>query len=428
MRGFATDSRAVEPGQAFLAFRGGRTDGADHVPQALAAGAALSVVERPVPGPHILVDSVVEAIARMGRTLRAEFRGPVVGITGSNGKTTTKEMTAAALAPLGPVLKSQGNRNSEFSSPLVWAEEEPPHASAVVEMGMRGFGQIAHLASIARPTIGIVTMIGTAHIEMVGSRAGIAQAKGELLEALPADGTAVLWREDDFFADLCALCPCPVVTFGTSPDADLRIFGIECRADQSTFVAGNWKDQEFSFSLPGWGGHLARNAAAALAAAVSAGVEFGPAIESLERGQLPPLRMEIRSWNGVHCILDFYNASPDSTVSALQTVARLPHSSRLAVLGDMRELGDHSAEGHRLVGRSIAEANLDRVLLVGPQMAHAAEEAIRAGFPVHRLVHSETVDHDTIRNFVQSVQEGGLILIKGSRALELERGLPEELQ
>ncbi|HEY0867714.1 MAG TPA: UDP-N-acetylmuramoyl-tripeptide--D-alanyl-D-alanine ligase, partial [Fimbriimonas sp.] len=211
--GFATDSREVDPGDLFLAIRGANVDGHDFARKATNEGAVATLAERDVPGPHILVDDVVQALARLARHYRDSFLGPVVGITGSAGKTTTKEFAAAALSPLGPVLKSEGNRNTEFTSPLVWTELTPDHRAAVIEMGMRGFGQIAHLASFSQPTIGVITNIGYSHGEMVGGREGIAKAKGELLDALPKEGWAVLWQDDPFLESLAMKAP-RLRTFG----------------------------------------------------------------------------------------------------------------------------------------------------------------------------------------------------------------------
>ncbi len=181
------------------------------------------LAERLVYAPHILVPNTVQALADYAAVVRDSFHGPVVGITGSAGKTTTKEFVAAALSPLGEVLKTEGNRNSEFSSPLLWAELTADHKAVVVEMGMRGFGQVQHLASFTKPTLGVVTNIGHSHIELVGNQEGVARAKAELLEALPADGHAVLWAEDPFLALLSETSAAPFSTFGFSEGAACRI-------------------------------------------------------------------------------------------------------------------------------------------------------------------------------------------------------------
>jgi UDP-N-acetylmuramoyl-tripeptide--D-alanyl-D-alanine ligase len=426
IRDFQTDSRAVQPGDVFLAIKGAKADGHDFAALVAAIGAAAIVAERDVPGPTLRVESVIAALASLGRSLRDEFTGPVVGITGSNGKTTAKEFTAAALSPLGEVLKSAGNRNSEFTSPLAWFTKTESTRAAVIEMGMRGFDQIAHLASISRPTIGIITVIGTAHIEMVGSRAGIARAKGELFQALPADGVAIAWAEDDFREDLRRLAPGTFLTFGFSPEADLRILGYRSEGWTSCRVRMQWQGEEAEVVLPAIGRHQALNAAAATLAAVQAGVPFAQAVAALTRAELPPLRMEVREIHGVTLLLDNYNASPDSTAAALRALAEGPAQGRkLAVLGEMRELGDYTESGHRLVGRALTAAPIDHVFLTGGPTRFIADEARTTGFPADRLTDAESLDLDAVADFLRSTRPGDVVLIKGSRALELERAVAE---
>lgn len=426
--GFATDSREAGPGILFLAIRGEKVDGHDYVPQASSAGSVAVVAERPVDGPHILVEDLVAALASFGRSLRAEFPYPVVGVTGSAGKTTTKEFTAAALSALGPVLKSEGNRNTEYTSPLTWAEKTDHHRSAVIEMGMRGFGQIAHLASISQPTIGIITQIGTAHIEKVESRAGIFRAKSELLEALPIDGTAVFWREDDFYFELNEVSPCRVFTYGFSQEADCRILGSRSVDWNLSVVRGVLDGEQWEVELPVLGRHQALNAGAALTAAVSAGADLSEAAAALKTAKLPPMRLQSIPYKGGTIILDSYNASPDSTSAALRAMGEMPATGRrLAVLGEMKELGDFAESGHRLVGTAVAQADLDAAILVGGPTRFIAEEAVSAGFDVSRLEQIGEVDLDLIRCWIDRMGEGDVLLIKGSRALGLERALPEEV-
>ncbi len=210
--GWATDSRAVNPGDIFLAIKGANFDGHDHVTEAQDRGAVASVVERAVKEAHIAVTNLPVALARMASAYRDRFAGPVIGVTGSAGKTMTKEFIAAAVSPLGPVLKTEGNRNTEYTAPLLWTELTPDHKVVVVEMGMRGFGHIGHLAKFSRPTIGVVTNIGVSHMELVGDRKGIAKAKGEMLRGLPLEGKAVLWHEDEFLSALEAETKAPVQT------------------------------------------------------------------------------------------------------------------------------------------------------------------------------------------------------------------------
>lgn len=421
--GFSLDSRTVSIGDLFLAIRGERSDGHDYARDAIASGATAVLAERTVEGPHILVPNLVEALADFGRSRRAAFTGPVIGVTGSNGKTTTKEFIAAALEPLGRVLKSPANKNTEYTSPLVWAESAG-RAAAVVEMAMRGFGQIAHLAGIARPNVGVVTCIGTAHIEKVGTREGIMRAKAELLEALPSDGVGIIWREDDFWAELCGRSAAPVRSFGFSQEAECRILGYRGLDWHSCLVRLQLDGKVAECRLPAIGRHQAQNAAAAVLAAHSAGVSVQEAAEHLQHAKLPPLRLEVVNVHGATVLLDTYNASPDSTVAAIQTLTEVPSAGkRYAVLGEMKELGDFSESGHRMVGKALAESPIDRVFLTGGPTRFIAEEAMMSGFPSAQLVSDDELDITHVREFLKVLREGDVVLIKGSRALGLETAL-----
>lgn len=425
--GFATDSRESGPGKVFLAIKGAKVDGHDFAEQVWASGAAAVLSERPLAGPHILVPNLVSALAQFGAGLRDEFVGPVIGVTGSAGKTTTKELVAAALSPQGRVLKNQGNRNTEYTSPLLWTEKRESDWAAVVEMGMRGFGQIRHLAQISRPTLAVITMIGTAHIEMVGSREGIARAKAEILEGLPADGHAIFWAEDDFLMALKGLAHVPVSTFGFGPESDCRIIGYRALTWKSSIVEGLLDGRRWQAELGILGRHHARNAAAGLLAAVRAGVPLAEAADALASADLPPMRMEAVERQGVTFLVDAYNASPDSTCAALQALAEVPAKGRrCAVLGEMRELGDYAERGHRLVGQALAASMPDSVLLTGGPTHWIAEECLKGGFPASRLVQLESLDLDQVRSFLEKMTHGDVALIKGSRALGLESAIPGE--
>ncbi len=408
--GLVTDSREIAPGRAFIAIKGDRVDGHDFV-----VGADLAITERPVDGPHIRVDNVVEALARMARTIREGFAGPVIGITGSVGKTTTKEFVAAALGSLGPILKTEGNRNTEFTGPLLWTELRPDTAAVVAEMGMRGFGQIAHLANFHRPNVGIITNIGVSHVELVGSREGIMRAKSELLEALPSGAPALLWAEDDFLSDLVKRARGPVLTFGTSAGAMVRVRNMEADGWTHTTVEGELDGLPWRARVPGQGRPVALAAAVAVGTAYLCGINPGDAITELQRVQLPPLRMEVRELDGVTYLVDAYNASPPSTMAALESLYRGPGTRKFAVLGEMRELGDLTEEGHRQVGRMLRLTGLDAVCVIGPSMPWLQEE-----YPAAQLVS----DLESVREFLRAMEPGDTVLIKGSRALELEKALP----
>lgn len=432
--GFATDNREVKPGDLFLAIKGERVDGHDFSAQAVAAGAVGVLAERAVEAPHVLVSNLVDALAKMALFFRNIFVGPVVGVTGSAGKTTAKEFIAAALSPLGRVLKTEGNRNTEYTVPLVWAaldHKSPPSASqgagrgsyaaAVMEMSMRGFGQIAQLASFCKPTIGVVTNIGYSHLSEVGSREGISRAKGELLQALPGDGTAVLWADDDFLSELRAAAACRVVTFGLArdEDPDCAIHGYRATSWTSCEIDGEAFGERFHAELPAVGRHIALGAAAAIAAAACAGVPPAEAAKRLGDAQIPPMRMEVVDLNGATVLLDTYNAAPPSMKAAIETFVELPCAGRrLAVIGEMRELGGYTEGAHRELGRLLARSGIDEVILFGGPTALAAEEARMRGLVVH-----EAGSHREIAQFLRRAGPGDGILVKGSRSLELEKAV-----
>ncbi len=411
--GFATDSRGVAPGDLFLAIRGERVDGHAYVAQALAQGASVALVERPVEGPHLLVDDLVAALARFGRSVRDEFDGPVVGLTGSAGKTTTKELLAAALSPLGPVVKTPGNRNTEYTSPLLWADVDRTTKTVVVELAMRGFGQIAHLAQVSRPTMGVITNIGHSHLLQVGDRAGIARAKGELLESLPSDAPCVLPADDDYLDALKAIAgPRPVLAFGFAEGTDCRVEEYRATSLARGFARFRVFGESCAFSLPAAGRHLATNAAAAILAARVVGVPLVEIEKAMAKAELPPMRMQTVERGGATILLDAYNAAPNSVLAALDTLIETPVAGRrLAVLGEMRELGDATEEAHRAVGARAGK--LDDVIFVG-ETAGLMREAAGKG-SVGAL--------DDVRAFLGRLEQGDVVLVKGSRALGLEKAL-----
>jgi len=417
--GFATDSGSVQAGDLFLAFKGAKVDGHNFVPSALAQGAVAALVDRPVDGPHLLVPNVIDALAKMAASYRSSFTGPVIAITGSAGKTTTKEFVASALSPLGPILKSEGNRNSEYTSPLVWNDLLPEHRAVVVEMAMRGFGQIQHLAGFARPKIGLVTNIGYAHQEMVGSREGIADAKGELLELLPADGAALIWQDDEYRDRLAAKTSAPVRTFGFGDGADSKITSYRALDWDLSEVEGITSEQTWKARLPAIGRHMAINTAAAMLVADTCGVRLNEAAQALESVALPPMRMQVIERKGVRILLDNYNASPPSMIAAIEALSEIPISGRrLAVIGEMRELGSDTEAGHREVGRALANSEIDASILVGE-----ATRFIQMEMDPSKNNSRRSEGIDDVRAFLDSARPGDAVLIKGSRALELERAL-----
>ncbi len=419
--GFATDNREVRPGDLFIAIKGERVDGHSFVPSALASGAVAVLCERPIHGRYILVDDVIQALARMARSFRDEFKGPVIGITGSAGKTTTKEFTASACGALGSVLKTQGNRNSEFTGPLLWPELTAETKVVVTEMGMRGFGQIEHLSSFNAPTIGVVTNIGYSHMELVGSREGIAKAKGEMLAALPADGVAVLFSEDEYLGNLIAIAgDRKIRTFGFGGNADCQVTEYEALSWTSSSVGGVFDGRKWSLTMPTVGRHLASNVAAALVAATEAGVDLESACRGIETAVLPPLRMEIRDFQGATLVMDNYNSNPPAVLAGLQALEEVPcEGRRVAVLGTMRELGDESEEGHRSIGRRLSKSKIDQIFVFGDETEFIEDEYLRRGGDSGRFERLTSLDE--LRSKLAWTKQGDTILVKGSRALEMEK-------
>ena len=422
---FSLDSNAVSPGDLFLAVKGARVDGHDFVTKALARGAVGTLAERPVEGPYILVPNLVNALAQLASFFRIQFEGPVVAITGSAGKTTTKEFVANTLSSLGPVLKTPGNRNSEYTSPLLWTDLDETHKAVVVEMAMRGFNQIEHLASFSRPQIGIVTNIGYAHMEMVGSRHGIVEAKGELLEALPAEGAAILWNEDDMLEWLRPKSEARVYTFGIEPGSDCQITDYRAVNWDTSVLNGICGGKPWEATLPVAGRHIALNAAAGVLTAAILGIDPAVAASSLKDVVLPPMRMEVVKLNGATILLDNYNASPPSMIAAIETLSDLPvDGRRFAVIGEMRELGEYTEAAHRNVGKTIGKAGFNRVLFYGPSTEVSIEEALGNGMQEGAISVAQSIED--VERFLQEMQPGDAGMIKGSRALELERALKRE--
>lgn len=419
--GFVTDNREIRPRNVFIAIKGERVDGHDFVPSAFAAGAVAVLVEKPVHGRYILVDNVVEALAKMALSFRNEFKGPVIGITGSAGKTTTKEFTASACASFGEVLKTIGNRNSEFTGPLLWPELTPDTKFVIAEMGMRGFGQIAHLAAFNKPTIGVVTNIGYSHVELVETREGIAKAKGEMISALPDDGVAVLFSEDEYLGNLIAIAgDRKIRTFGSGGNADCQITGYEPLNWTAAMVEGVLDGKKWSLTMPTVGRHIANNVAAAILASTEAGVGLEDACRGIEKATLPPLRMEIRDFLGATLVLDNYNSNPPAVLAAIQALEEVPcEGKRIVVLGTMRELGTESEEGHRAIGRRLSRSKIDRIFVFGDKTEFIEQEFAKRGGDSNRF--EQILSLEVLREKLSFVTKGDTILVKGSRALEMER-------
>ena len=416
-----TDTRENVPRSLFFALKGESADGHRFVRQAFEKGAAAAVVQRFVEDgglPQLIVANPLEALGDLAAWYRSRFDVAVVGITGSVGKTSTKEMVAHSLAARLNVLLSEKNFNNEIGVPQTLFQLARPHQVAVIEMGMRGPGQIARLAEIAAPRVGVVTNIGLSHVELLGSREEIAAAKAELLEALPADGTAVINGDDDFAPFLSARSGGRVVTYGTSRQSDFRATHV--RFNESGESSFRINGKKVAIHAPGV--HHVVNAAAACAVASAFGIGVEDVAAQLESYHPPAMRMEtLQLPNGTTVLNDAYNAAPDSMRSALETLAVMAGGKRraVAVLGDMKELGKESDEGHRYVGEQVAGRKVDLLVTVGNLARGIAESAERT--LGKRKVHSFASTETAAATIPELLKPGDIVLVKGSRAMAMER-------
>lgn len=418
--GITTDSRTVQSGHLFVALRGDRFDGHAFVETALAQGAAAAVVSNSSDAyaklPTLWVPDTLDAYQRLGRWWRDRFPHPLVAITGSVGKTTTKELIAAVLRTQGPVLKTQANFNNQIGVPQTLLELEPEyHRFAVVEMGMRAAGEIALLSQIARPDIAVITNVGTAHIGRLGSEAAIAQAKCELLAEMHNGGTAVLNVDNDRLMATAAK-----VWQGTT-----ITYGLEGGDVQGHLVNAHTLHVEgMTFDLPLPGRHNAQNFLAALAVARAVGIDWA----SLQTGlqvELPAGRAQRhRLPNDVVILDETYNAGLESMVAALQLLADLPGTRRIAVLGTMKELGERSPDFHRQVGVAVRELGIDHLLVLADPAEAAA--LLQGATPLPAVAFADPAS--LVTQLLNLIQPGDRLLFKASRAVALDRVVAEVIQ
>ena len=428
--GAAADSRALRAEQLFFALPGERVDGFDFAAQAVSSGAAGVVVAGPrgLPAgcagvPVIAVDDPRRALGDLARAVRDEFRGRVVAVTGTNGKTTTKELCAAALRPLGEVLRTPGNFNTDVGLPLTILSASGTEAAWVLEMVMRAPGEIAYLTAIARPEIGIITNVAAAHLETLGSIEGVARAKGELFAGLGPQATAVLPVDDPLIAAQAGpVAPERRLTFGGRGAGDVRVLDFVPAGADGAVVRYAVRGTPVVVRLPLCGAHNARNGAAALAAAFAAGVSPVDAGRGLESVALPPHRSAPVAAGGRTILDDCYNANPASMNAALAALTAAAGSGRrFGILGDMLELGAGAEAAHRALGRAAGLA-LCGLCAVGALAPVVVEEARAAGLPpAHALVAASP--EAAAATLAPWTAPGDWILVKASRGLRLERAV-----
>lgn len=413
-----TDTRKIQPGSLFVCLRGERFDGHSFASQAAQLGAAALLVDHPVDAdvPQLVVTDTGKALLQLAGWYRRRFQLPVVGLTGSVGKTTTKEFIALVLGAKYNTLKTQGNLNNEIGVPQMLFRLEDSHTAAVIEMGMNHFGEISRLTRAVAPTVGLITNIGVSHIENLGSRAGILQAKLEILEGMAPDAPLIVNIDNDMLRTV-KLGDRPLLTFAIDDQsADFTATDIAEQGSTTTFTVHHSTFTQ-PVTIPTVGIHNVYNALAAMAVGYVTGVNPAAAASALANYVPASMRQNLVQVGGVQVIEDCYNASPDSMRAALQTLGKLPVHRRYAVLGAMLELGDYAKEAHTQVGKMAAENGIDGVLAYGADAAYIVEAAKQAGLENARLFDTKEA---LAQSLAQQVQPGDGVLFKGSRGMHLE--------
>ena len=423
----STDSRTVQPGELFVPLRGDNFDGHKFVEQAMQRGAVGAIVEKkwtgkPAPDFSLLrVADTLAAYQQIAAHYRRSLGIKVVAITGSNGKTSTKDFTASVLGHRFQVAKTEGNFNNHVGLPRTMLEADADDQIGVWEIGMNHPGEIAPLAKLARPDVAIITNVGIAHLEFMGTREAIAQEKGELAAALPADGTLILNRSDEF-ADVIAQRTSAKVIFAGIDAGEVQAREIVQTAEGAEFTVYEGAHRCHAV-LPVPGLHMVQNALLAIAAGRVFGLSLEQCAAGLAAAPVTKARLQIKNIGGVQFIDDSYNANPDSMKAALRTLAELEtDGQRIAVLGQMAELGAGSARGHQEVGEVAASLGIDHLISLGKDSAEIATAARAAGLKNSRLLASA----EEVAEFLcETAHPGDLVLIKGSRAARTERVLEE---
>lgn len=418
----SSDSRALKPGDLFIAIRGEKFDGHSFLAEAARLGAVGAIAEKEMPGlppsfALILVTDAVRALQSLAAAYRSTLRLTAVCITGSNGKTSTKDLCAAVLAQRFSVTRTAGNLNNHLGLPFSILRADSSHDVGVFEIGMNHAGETAPLAAIARPDIAIVTNVGIAHIEFLGTREAIAQEKGMLAEAVGENGTVILNADDAFAPSIAKRTRARVMTAGLQ-GGDVRATDIEQLSSGMKFrlhATGQCVEAE----LPVPGEHMVRNALLACAAGITLGLSLHECAAGLRTLNLSAGRLTQKTFGGIRFLDDTYNANPDSMSAALVTLARMPVSGRrIAVLGGMGELGAESERGHRSVGEVAGRENISCVITVGEPARWIADAAENAG--VSEVLRTTDAE-EAVRALRGIAQPGDTVLVKASRSARLER-------
>jgi UDP-N-acetylmuramoyl-tripeptide--D-alanyl-D-alanine ligase len=423
--GYSIDSRTIQPGDLFFAVKGERLDGHDFVPQALAGEAVAAVIRKdqlaryPVKARLLVVEDTLVALQTLATAVRRLWGKVLIGVTGSTGKTTTKEAIAKVLSTRFRVLKSEGNLNNHFGMPLMLLKLEPGQDTAVVEMGMSHPGEIAALSKIAQPEIGVVTNVAPVHLEFFSSIAEIARAKYELIESLPAGGTAVLNADDEYVSQFGRDFHGKVVLYGLRVTADVRAENIQQRgAEGSVFdvVVGGCRERT---NLRLVGTHNIYNALAAVAVGLERGLSPSEAVGALPSLAPADKRGQVVKVGNITVINDCYNSNPKALDAMVDVLVAMPATRRIVVAGEMLELGAAGEEMHRNSGQHVAEKKIDLLIGVRGLARPMVEAARRAGVRAEFV----TTPEEAGEWLAREARDGDIVLLKASRGVKLERAL-----
>ncbi|MBI4927761.1 MAG: UDP-N-acetylmuramoyl-tripeptide--D-alanyl-D-alanine ligase [Anaerolineae bacterium] len=443
----AIDSRQVIPGGLFIALPGERTDGHNFVADAFKNGAVLALVQKDLPEAFPIIDirsgslpqemtipvalrtghpvclrvnNTLEALQQIATYWRNKHNLRVIGVTGSVGKSTTKELIADVLSQRYRTLKNVGNLNNEIGLPLTLLRLGPGYQRAVLEMGFYVPGEIAQLCEIAKPQVGVVTLVGTVHAERAGSQEAIARGKAELVQALPAapTGTAVLNYDDPWVRNMASQTSARVLFYGMDPAADLWADDVESFGLEGIRFRVHYGDESLHIRVPLIGHHSVQTALRATAVGLTEGLSWGEIVRGLSMGQTQLRLVAVRTESGALVLDDSYNASPESTLSSLNLLTDI-QGRHIAVLGDMLELGPYEKEGHEKVGRLAAEV-ADELIAVGNLSKIIVTAAMRAGMPSERI-HWIPETMQAVDILKPMLHKGDVVLIKGSHGMRMDR-------
>lgn len=421
VKDISTDTRTITEGSLFIALKGANFDGHDFAAQAMEAGAVAVVTERPVDGARcLIVDSTSQALLDAASYYRSRFDIPLVGITGSVGKTTTKEMIWSVMSKGFKTLKTEANHNNEVGMPKTLLELDSTHQAAVIEMGMNHKGEISRMSTSCKPTVCVITNIGVSHIENLGSQEGILKAKMEILDGASADAPLILSRDDRILSKVQVYGDRKIWYYSVSKkDSDVYASDIAADSKGISFTI-HYAREKLPARINCLGEHNVKNALAAFCVGAALGMDNADIIAGLADFRPEGMRQNIIEENGVTYILDCYNAAPDSMKASLSVLRQVSvRGRRIAVLGDMLELGKGSTRYHRTVGEYVKNSKTDILLCFGKNSNYYIEGACDKGFDRANTAHFESRE-ELAEHLKGILQEGDAVLFKGSRGMKLE--------